>query len=103
IRKIMVEHFPLGFQNRFLGKKKSTIPCTALHSNGPFHEISSNRHEKLGKQALDMGNIDLLIYGYKDKWSDTIPFIQFVPNSWRAAAIGHLYLDFIETTGGKLQ
>ncbi|KAJ7711343.1 hypothetical protein B0H14DRAFT_3099359 [Mycena olivaceomarginata] len=85
ICKIMVEQFPLGFQNRFPGKKKSTIPRTALHSNGPFHEISSDGHEKLGKQALDMGDIGLPIYGYKDNQT--------------AAAIGHLYLDFIETTG----
>ncbi|KAF7371791.1 hypothetical protein MVEN_00035800 [Mycena venus] len=99
IRKIMVEHFPLGFDNRFPGKKKSTIPRTALNSNGPFHEVSSDGHEKLGKQALDMGDIGLPIYGYKDKWSDTIPFMKFVPNSRTAAAIGHLFLDFIESTG----
>ncbi|KAJ6525586.1 hypothetical protein B0H10DRAFT_1864030 [Mycena sp. CBHHK59/15] len=99
VRKIMLEHFPLGFDNRFPGKKKSTIPRTALNSNGPFHEVSSDGHEKLGKQALEMGDIGLPIYGYKDKWSDTIPFIQFVPNSRTAAAIGHLFLDFIEATG----
>ncbi|KAJ7767164.1 hypothetical protein B0H16DRAFT_1716801 [Mycena metata] len=100
IRQIMLEHFPLGFDNRFPGKKKSVIPRTPLNSNGKFHEVSSDGHEKLGKQALDMGDIGLPIYGYKDKWSDNIPFIQFVPDSRTAAAIGHLYLDFIETTGG---
>ncbi|KAJ6470744.1 hypothetical protein C8R47DRAFT_1148134 [Mycena vitilis] len=99
IRKIMLEHFPLGFENRFPGKKRSTIPRTALYSNGPFHEVSSDGHEKLGKQALDMGDIGLPIYGYKDKWSDTIPLLQFVPNSRTSAAIGHLFLDFIEETG----
>ncbi|KAJ7036966.1 hypothetical protein C8F04DRAFT_1209932 [Mycena alexandri] len=83
VRTIMLEHFPLGFDNRFPGKKKSAIPRTPLNSN-----------------ALDMGDIGLPIYGYKDKWSDSIPFIQFVPDSCTAAAIGHLYLDFIETTGG---
>jgi hypothetical protein len=102
IRKIMLEHFPLGFDTRFPGKKKFGIPRTPLNSNGPFHEISSDGHEKLGKQALDMGDIGLPIYGYKDKWSDSIPFIQFVPDSRTAAAIGHLFLDFIETAGGKL-
>ncbi|KAJ7775270.1 hypothetical protein B0H16DRAFT_1449904 [Mycena metata] len=96
----MLEHFPFGFDNHFPGKKKSVIPRTPLNSNGKFHEVSSDRHEKLGKQALDMGDIGLPIYGYKDKWSDTIPFIQFVPDSRTAAAICHLYPDFIETTGG---
>ncbi|KAJ6505054.1 hypothetical protein C8R45DRAFT_923360 [Mycena sanguinolenta] len=99
IRKIMVEHFPLGFDNRFPGKKRATILRTALNANGPFHEISSDGHEKLGKQALDMGDIGLPIYAYKDKWSDTIPLLQFVPNSRTAAAIGHLFLDFVEATG----
>ncbi|KAJ7733568.1 hypothetical protein DFH07DRAFT_870974 [Mycena maculata] len=99
IRKIMHEHFPLGFDNRFPGKKKSTIPRTALNSNGPYHEVSSDGHEKLGKQALDMGDIGLPIYRYKDKWSDDVLLLQFVPNSRTSAAIGHLYLDFIETTG----
>ncbi|KAJ6452513.1 hypothetical protein C8R45DRAFT_945743 [Mycena sanguinolenta] len=99
IRKIMVEHFPLGFDNRFPGKKKSPVLRTALNANGPFHEVSSDGHEKLGKQALDMGDIALLIYGYKDKWSDKIPFLQCVPNSRTAAAIGHLFLDFIQETG----
>ncbi|KAJ7877863.1 hypothetical protein B0H13DRAFT_2235847 [Mycena leptocephala] len=99
IRKIMTEHFPLGFDHRFPGKKKTSIPRTALNANGPFHEVSSDGHEKLGKQALEMGEIGLPIYGYKDKWSDTIPFIQFVPNSRTTAAIGHLFLDFIEETG----
>ncbi|KAJ6563509.1 hypothetical protein B0H10DRAFT_2361570 [Mycena sp. CBHHK59/15] len=100
IRKIMGEHYPLGFDNRFPGKRKGAIPRTALNSNGPFHEVSSDGHEKLGKQALDMGDIGLPIYGYKDKWTDTALDLRFVPNSRTTAAIGHLYLDFIETTGG---
>ncbi|KAJ6531357.1 hypothetical protein DFH09DRAFT_1093216 [Mycena vulgaris] len=77
----MAEHYPLGFENRFPGKRKVAIPRTALNSNGPSHKVSSDGHEKLGKQALDMGKIGLPIY------------------SRTTAAIGHLYLDFIETTG----
>ncbi|KAK7001196.1 hypothetical protein R3P38DRAFT_3327246 [Favolaschia claudopus] len=49
-----------------------------------------------------MGDIGLPIYGYKDKWSDDIPLMSFVPNSRTAAAIGHLFLDFIEAAGGSL-
>ena len=97
----MHEHFPLGFDARFPGKHKSAIPRTALNANGPFHKISCDGHEKLGKQALDMGDIALPIYGYKDKWTDTMLFLRFVPNSRTAAAIGHLFLDHIETTGGE--
>ncbi|KAJ6564916.1 hypothetical protein DFH09DRAFT_1278761 [Mycena vulgaris] len=77
----MAEHYPLGFDNRFPGRRKVAIPHTALNSNRPFHKVSSDGHEKLGKQALDMGDIGLPIY------------------SRTTAAIGHLYLDFIETTG----
>ncbi|KAJ6538251.1 hypothetical protein DFH09DRAFT_1399594 [Mycena vulgaris] len=77
----MAEHYPLGFDNRFPGRRKVAIPHTALNSNGPFHKVSSDGHEKLGKQALDMGDIGLPIY------------------SRTTAAIGHLYLDFIETRG----
>ncbi|KAJ7082792.1 hypothetical protein C8R44DRAFT_894703 [Mycena epipterygia] len=102
IRQIMLEHFPLGFDHRFPGKRKAPVPRTPLNSNGPFHEISCDGHEKIGKQALDMGDIGLPIYGYKDKWSDTVLFLSFVPNSRKAAAIRHLYLDFIEMTGGEL-
>ncbi|KAJ7144010.1 hypothetical protein C8R44DRAFT_827414 [Mycena epipterygia] len=70
IRQIMLKHFPLGFDHGFPGKRKAPVPRTPLNSNGPFHEIS-----------------------------DTILFLSFVPNSRTAAAIGHLYLDFIEMTG----
>ncbi|KAJ6601598.1 hypothetical protein B0H10DRAFT_2167416 [Mycena sp. CBHHK59/15] len=59
VHKIMLEHFPLGFDNRFPGKKKSTIPRTALNSNGPFHEVSSDGHEKLAipiQMTMDKGS-----------------------------------------------
>ncbi|KAF8215091.1 hypothetical protein K438DRAFT_1749182 [Mycena galopus ATCC 62051] len=46
-----------------------------------------------------MGDIAFPIYGYKDKWSDTLPFMQFVPKSRISATIGYLFLDFIETGG----
>ncbi|KAF8192833.1 hypothetical protein K438DRAFT_2134345 [Mycena galopus ATCC 62051] len=99
VRKIMLEHFPMGFDHRFPGKKKSVIPRTGLNSNGPFHEVSCDGHEKLGKLALDMGDIGLPIYGYKDKWTDTVLFLSFVPNSRTSGAIGHLFLDFIKEIG----
>ncbi|KAK7016554.1 hypothetical protein R3P38DRAFT_2461054, partial [Favolaschia claudopus] len=70
-----------------------------LNACGPFHEISSGGQEKLGKQALDMSDIGLPIYG-----SGVTTYLSclmgFFPNSRTAAAIGHLFLDFIEATGG---
>ena len=46
-----------------------------------------------------MGEIGLLIYAYKDKWSDTLLMINVVPDYRKAAAVGHLFLDFVEKTG----
>ena len=73
-------------------------PLTAI---GPFHQISSDGHEKLSHQALQMGDVGLPIYAYKDKWSDTLLKIIVVPNCRSAATIGHLYLDLVEEIGGK--
>ena len=100
VRDIMHEHAPDGFDIRFPGKKVALIrrPLTAI---GPFHEVSSDGHEKLGCQALAMGEIGLPIYAYKDKWSDALLKISVVPNCRSAGAIGHLYLDLIEQIGGE--
>ena len=100
VRDIMHEHAPDGFDTRFPGKKVALVrrPLTAI---GPFHEVSSDGHEKLGCQALAMGEIGLPIYAYKDKWSDALLKISVVPNCRSAGAIGHLYLDLVEQIGGE--
>ncbi|KAJ7599662.1 hypothetical protein C8J56DRAFT_1037235 [Mycena floridula] len=72
VRKVMHDYFPLGFEKRFPGQKKSTIPRVGLTAIGLFHEISADGHEKLGALALKMGDI---------------------------AAVGHIYLDFVEEVG----
>jgi hypothetical protein len=100
IRDIMRAHFPLGFDQRFPGRNKQSMIRRPLTAIGPFHEISCDGHEKLSKQALQMGDIGLPIYGYKDKWSDVILKVTVVPNCRSPGAIGHLYLDFVEETGG---
>ncbi|KAJ7137293.1 hypothetical protein C8R46DRAFT_1322229 [Mycena filopes] len=99
VRGIMHNHSDSGFTLRFPGHRKTQIPCVGLSSLGVFHEVSADGHEKLSAQALQMGEIGLPIYGYKDKYSDNLLMLRLIPNSRTAAAGGHLYLDFIEETG----
>ena len=66
---------------------------------GPFQEVHSDVHEKLGSLALKMGEIGFAVYGYKDKWSDSILYLVIVPDSHSAAAEGHIFLDFTEDSG----
>lgn len=96
----MHTYYPEGFDLRFPGKKKRPTPRTALFSLGPFNEVSADGHEKLGQQALRMGDLSLPIYAYKDKWSDDLLKINLVPNSRSPGTIGHLFLDFVEESGG---
>lgn len=53
----------------------------------------------MGMRSLQMGEIGLPIYAYKDKYSDNLLRLVLTPNSRTAAAGGHLYLDLIEETG----
>lgn len=96
----MHTYYPEGFDLRFPGKKQRPTPCTALFSLGPFNEVSVDGHEKLGQQALRMGDLSLPIYAYKDKWSDALLKINLVSNSRLPGTIGHLFLDFVEESGG---
>jgi hypothetical protein len=84
---------------RFPGHKKERIPRVGLSALGPFHEVSADSHEKLSAQALQMGELSLPIYTYKDKWTDFLLMLRLIPNSRTAAAIGHLFLDFVNETG----
>jgi hypothetical protein len=96
----MHEWNPLGAECRYPGYKKHKIYRHPLSALGPFHEVSSGGHEKIGAQALKMGDIGLPIYGWKDKWCAYLLKINVVPNYRTNAAIGHLFLDFIEEYGG---
>ncbi|KAK7058137.1 hypothetical protein R3P38DRAFT_3547593 [Favolaschia claudopus] len=99
VREIMHDHFDAGFTLRFPGHKKELIPRVALSSLGPFHELSADGHEKLSSQALQMGELSLPIYAYKDKWADFLLLLRLIPNARTAAALGHLFLDFVGETG----
>ncbi|KAJ7512411.1 hypothetical protein B0H11DRAFT_1698749 [Mycena galericulata] len=99
VRDLMHRFQPLGAEHRFPGNKKKVFrqPLSAL---GPFHEVSSDGHEKLGQQALKMGDIGLPIYSYKDKWTANVLKLTVVPDCRTNAAVGHLHLDFLEEIGG---
>lgn len=97
----MHTHRPEGFVQRFPGNRnKPKIERRPLSSIGPFHEISADGHEKLAPQALKMGlDVGLPIYGYKDKYSDALLMLRVLPDCRTAAALGHVFLDFILETG----
>ena len=97
----MREWQPLGAEHRYPGHKKKKIYRHPLSALGPFHEVSSDGHEKLGKQALKMGDVGLPIYGWKDKWTTYLLKLAVVPNCRTNAAIGHLLLDFLEEIEGS--
>lgn len=92
----------IGFAQRYPGAKKKKLVRGSLSAIGPFHEISADGHEKLSAQALQMGDIGLPIYGYKDKWADNIIKLSLIPDCQTAGALGHLYLNFVEEIGGEL-
>ncbi|KAJ7905018.1 hypothetical protein B0H13DRAFT_2233816 [Mycena leptocephala] len=100
IRCLMHEWNPLGAEHLYPGHKKHKIYRHPLSALGPFHEVSSDGHEKISAQALKMGDVGLPIYGWKDKWTADLLKMNVVPNCRSNAAIGHLFLDFIEEYGG---
>jgi hypothetical protein len=102
IRDIMLEECPEGFDARFPGRTKAKIPRKALSAIGPFHEVAADGHEKLGAQALKLGdNIGIPIYTYKDKYTDAVLKANVVRDSRSPGVIGHVYLDFIKERGGE--
>ncbi|THH19591.1 hypothetical protein EW146_g1615 [Bondarzewia mesenterica] len=100
VRQIMLAHYPEGFAARFPGRKLSGISRQPLSSIGPFREISGDGHEKLGQFALQMGDISLPIYGFKDKWPSYVLLLKVIPNCRAAGALAHLFIDLIEMYGG---
>jgi hypothetical protein len=43
--------------------------------------VSADGHKKLSAQALQMGELGLPIYAYKDKWADYLLMLRLIPNS----------------------
>jgi hypothetical protein len=98
IREVMLVNDPEGVDARYPGRKK--IKRMRLTGHGTWEEINCDGHEKLGALALKMGNVGLPIYGMREKWSGAILHLVVLPNDRLAAAIGHVYLDFVEIYGG---
>jgi hypothetical protein len=94
----MWQNDPDSVDARYPGRKK--IKHAQLKAHGIWQEIHCDGHEKLGALALQMGGVGLPIYGMKDKWGSEILYLVVVPDDRHADAIGHVFLDFIETYGG---
>ncbi|KAJ7626227.1 hypothetical protein B0H17DRAFT_963451, partial [Mycena rosella] len=99
IREIMLDRFPDGFDNRFPGKKGKQVTRVPLHALGPYHEVSSDGHEKIAPSALRMSGVGFSIYGFKDKFSDSLLFLKIYPDVRSRGAGGHIFLDFVQETG----
>ncbi|KAF5340250.1 hypothetical protein D9611_007779 [Ephemerocybe angulata] len=100
VRSLMHKLAPHGFHLRYPGSQKVKNPRVALWAFGPYHEISADGHEKLNSQALQMGEISLAIYLYRDKWSGAILKLSVLPDCRTAAALGHVFLDLVADLGG---
>lgn len=101
VRAVMKANASHGFEYRWSGRRRKIIRKN-LVSLGVFHEVNMDGHEKLSSKALKMGPASIPIYGIRDKWSGAILHLVCVPNARLAVAIGHVYLDFVESYSGKL-
>ncbi|KAJ7352558.1 hypothetical protein DFH08DRAFT_913365 [Mycena albidolilacea] len=99
IREIMLDKFPDGFDNRFPGKKGKHVTRVPLHALGPYHEVSSDGHEEIAPSALRMGGVGFSIYGFKDKFLDSLLFLKIYLDVRSRGAGGHIFLDFVQETG----
>ena len=99
ICQTMHDHFPQGFEEWYPGKWTTLVPQQGLTTLGPFYEICSDGHEKLGKQVLQMENVGISIYAWKDKWSGCLLKFVVTPDCCSAGAVGHLFLDLLEQLG----
>ncbi|KAJ7815890.1 hypothetical protein B0H14DRAFT_3111783 [Mycena olivaceomarginata] len=99
IRNIMITHFPGGFDVRYPGRKGMRVARVPLRASGPFFEVSSDGHEKISAAALRMGGVGFSVYGFKDKYTDSVLFLKIYPDVRSSGAGGHIFLDFVESTG----
>lgn len=91
---------PEGAELRFPGNKKPAKVRGQLKAVGVMEEVHCDGHEKLGSKALRMGPVGIPIYGFRDHTGKVL-HLTVVPNDRDQVTIGHVYLDFIEVTGGE--
>jgi len=68
---------------------KGAIDHIPLDCLGTWHQLHWDSHEKLGTQALDMGDVALPIYAGKDQISSFVPVMHVIPNDRIAKTIGN--------------
>ncbi|KAF8200546.1 hypothetical protein K438DRAFT_1582669, partial [Mycena galopus ATCC 62051] len=91
---------PGGAELRFPGKKTPFKVRGQLKAVSPMKEVHCNGHEKLGSKALRMGPVGIPIYGFRDHIGMVL-YLTVVPNDRNEETISHVYLDFVEVTGGE--
>jgi len=92
------DHFEHEFDKRMAGLK-TAIKRVPLDCLGPWHQLHWDGHEKVGVQALNMGDVGLPIYAGKDQFSTFVPIMRVMPNVRLRHTIGHLFLDMVEDYG----
>jgi hypothetical protein len=92
------DHFEHEFDKRMVGLKKGIVRVP-LDCLGPWHQLHWDGHEKVGVQALNMGDVGLPIYAGKDQYSTFVPIMRVIPNVRLGETIGHLFLDMVEDYG----
>lgn len=102
VHEIMKDNAPGGFEYRWSGRRTKIVRKN-LVSLSVFHEVNMDGHEKLSSKALRMGGASIPIYGIREKYSGALLHLICVPNARLAVAIGHVYLDFVETYKGKFK
>jgi hypothetical protein len=78
---------------------KTGITRVPLDCLGPWHQVHWDGHEKIGAQALNMGEVGLPVYAGKDQFSSFVPIMRVLPNVRLGNTIGHLFLDMVEEYG----
>lgn len=98
VRETLAENLPDESAGRM---SRPTRVRTPLRAVGPDHQHHSDGWEKLGEQALRLGNkIGIPVYGTKDQWSSLYLQAVVVPNDRLQDAVVHVYLDRVRAQCG---
>ncbi|KIY51506.1 hypothetical protein FISHEDRAFT_70731 [Fistulina hepatica ATCC 64428] len=99
VRSIIWDIAPQGPLKRVPGRRPEGIPRGTLTAIGPMHEVHCDGHEKIARQGLQMGEVSLPIYLFRDKASGRILLLECIPDCRHGATVAHLFLDMVEELG----